>query len=248
MAMAARRERGLLDPDAAPGETLFDHHDLRAVQRRRHRGGRQRRGLVDRRHPAARQPHPDLRRQPDLDRGRHQHRPQRGRRRALRGLRLARAGRRLDPRRQGLPRGRPGAVRRRSSKAEAVTDQPSFIVLRTIIAWPAPNAQNTGKAHGSALGDDEVAATKKMLGFDPDQTFEVAAEVIEHTRAGRRARQGGAGRLGRASSTPGRRSPAAARRCSTGCRPAPCPTAGPTPCRRSTPTRRAWPPARRPAT
>ena len=47
-------------------------------------------------------------------------------------------------------------------------------MLRTIIAWPAPNAQNTGKAHGSALGDDEVAATKKVLGFDPDQTFEVA--------------------------------------------------------------------------
>jgi len=44
-------------------------------------------------------------------------------------------------------------------KAEAVTDRPSFIVLHTIIAWPAPNAQNTGKAHGSALGSDEVAAT-----------------------------------------------------------------------------------------
>ena len=57
--------------------------------------------------------------------------------------------------------------------AEKVTDQPSFIVLRTVIAWPAPNAQNTGKAHGSALGDDEVAATKQMLGFDPDKTFEV---------------------------------------------------------------------------
>jgi transketolase len=67
-------------------------------------------------------------------------------------------------------------------KAEAVTDQPSFIVLHTIIAWPAPNAQNTGKAHGSALGADEVAATKKVLGFDPDQTFEVPPGVLEHTR------------------------------------------------------------------
>ena len=66
--------------------------------------------------------------------------------------------------------------------AERVTDQPSLIVLKTIIAWPAPNAQNTGKAHGSALGDDEVAATKQILGFDPDKTFEVAEEVIEHTR------------------------------------------------------------------
>ena len=55
-------------------------------------------------------------------------------------------------------------------------------MLRTVIAWPAPNAQNTGKAHGSALGDDEVAATKRILGFDPDQTFEVPDDVIAHTR------------------------------------------------------------------
>ena len=67
-------------------------------------------------------------------------------------------------------------------KAEEVTDRPSFIVLRTIIAWPAPNAQGPGKAHGSALGEAEVKATKEVLGFDPEQTFEVAADVIEHTR------------------------------------------------------------------
>jgi len=67
-------------------------------------------------------------------------------------------------------------------EARSVTDRPSFIRLRTIIAWPAPNAQNTGKAHGSALGEDEVAATKKLLGFDPDKTFQVPDEVIEHTR------------------------------------------------------------------
>jgi transketolase len=67
-------------------------------------------------------------------------------------------------------------------KAHAVTDKPSFIVLHTIIAWPAPDAQNTGKAHGSALGADEVAATKKVLGFDPEQNFEVPTGVLEHTR------------------------------------------------------------------
>jgi transketolase len=67
--------------------------------------------------------------------------------------------------------------------AEAETGRPSLIVLRTIIAWPAPNAQNTGAAHGSALGADEVAATKKVLGFDPDRTFAVSEEVISHTRA-----------------------------------------------------------------
>ena len=74
------------------------------------------------------------------------------------------------------------ALHRAIQKAQAVTDKPSFIVLHTIIAWPAPTLQNTGKAHGSALGADEVAATKKVLGFDPDQTFEVPPGVLEHTR------------------------------------------------------------------
>ena len=60
------------------------------------------------------------------------------------------------------------------------TDRPSFIALRTIIGWPAPTKQNTGAAHGSALGGDEVAATKKALGFDPGQTFQVADDVREH--------------------------------------------------------------------
>ena len=66
--------------------------------------------------------------------------------------------------------------------AGAVTDKPSFIVLKTIIAWPAPTKQGSGKAHGSALGDAEVAATKEVMGFDPSLTFEVAPEVIAHTR------------------------------------------------------------------
>lgn len=66
--------------------------------------------------------------------------------------------------------------------ADEVTDKPSLIVLKTVIAWPAPNAQNTEAAHGSALGADEVAATKKVLGFDPDRSFEVPADVLAHTR------------------------------------------------------------------
>ncbi|MCW2800475.1 MAG: transketolase [Aeromicrobium sp.] len=69
--------------------------------------------------------------------------------------------------------------------AEAVTDKPSFIQLRTIIAWPAPTAQNTGAAHGSALGDDEIRATKELLGFDPEQSFVVGDDVIAHTRGAR---------------------------------------------------------------
>lgn len=67
-------------------------------------------------------------------------------------------------------------------RAKAVTDKPSFIALRTIIGYPAPTKMNTGGVHGSALGDDEVAATKKVLGFDPDKKFEVTDEVIAHTR------------------------------------------------------------------
>ena len=66
--------------------------------------------------------------------------------------------------------------------AKAVTDKPSFISVRTIIGYPAPTKMNTGGVHGSALGDEEVAATKKVLGFDPEKNFEVRDEVIEHTR------------------------------------------------------------------
>ncbi|GAB7189676.1 transketolase [Kineococcus sp. NUM-3379] len=69
--------------------------------------------------------------------------------------------------------------------AKAETGRPSIVVLRTIIAYPAPNLQNTGKSHGSALGDAEVKATKEVLGFDPEQTFQVDADVLEHTRAAR---------------------------------------------------------------
>ncbi len=68
------------------------------------------------------------------------------------------------------------------AKAKAVTDKPSFIALRTIIGYPAPTKMNTGGVHGSALGDGEVAATKEVLGFDPDKKFDVAPEVIAHTR------------------------------------------------------------------
>ncbi|MFW0794628.1 transketolase [Gordonia sp. CPCC 205515] len=66
--------------------------------------------------------------------------------------------------------------------AKAVIDKPSIICLRTIIGYPAPTKMNTGSAHGAALGDDEVAETKKILGFDPDKNFEVSDEVIGHTR------------------------------------------------------------------
>ncbi|MFI7742521.1 transketolase [Kocuria rhizosphaericola] len=68
----------------------------------------------------------------------------------------------------------------RAAKAE--TTKPSMIALRTIIGWPAPKKQNTGGIHGSKLGAEEVAATKEILGFDPEQSFQVEDEVIAHTR------------------------------------------------------------------
>ncbi|WP_246063928.1 transketolase [Nonomuraea longispora] len=66
--------------------------------------------------------------------------------------------------------------------AKAETGRPSFIRLRTIIGWPAPNKQNTGKIHGSALGEAEVAATKEVLGLDPAKSFDVPDEVLKHAR------------------------------------------------------------------
>jgi transketolase len=67
--------------------------------------------------------------------------------------------------------------------AKAETSRPSIISLRTIIGYPAPKKQNTGKIHGSALGAEEVAALKTVLGFDPERAFQVDADVLDHTRA-----------------------------------------------------------------
>jgi transketolase len=67
-------------------------------------------------------------------------------------------------------------------KAKSVTDKPSLITLRTIIGWPSPKKQGTGKIHGSALGAEEIVGLKQALGFDPEQTFQVDADVIAHTR------------------------------------------------------------------
>jgi transketolase len=82
------------------------------------------------------------------------------------------------------------ALHRAFTLARAHQSQPSFISLRTIIGWPAPTKQNTGKAHGSALGAEEVAATKRILGFDPSVTFPVEEEAVAHARdVARRSKQ-----------------------------------------------------------
>src|ERR1019366_5459354 len=67
--------------------------------------------------------------------------------------------------------------------AKSVADKPTLVILKTVIAWPAPGKRDTGAAHGSALGDKEVAATKTLLGFDPAQAFAVSADVLAHARA-----------------------------------------------------------------
>ncbi|WJY89787.1 Transketolase [Corynebacterium confusum] len=74
------------------------------------------------------------------------------------------------------------AIEKAAREAQKVTDKPSFIRVKTVIGYPAPNKMNTGGAHGAALGDDEVAATKEILGFDPQETFHIDADVLEHTR------------------------------------------------------------------
>jgi transketolase len=68
-------------------------------------------------------------------------------------------------------------------KAKAETGRPTLITLRTIIGWPSPTKQNTGKIHGSTLGAEELSGLKVNLGFDPEQNFQVSSEVLAHTRS-----------------------------------------------------------------
>lgn len=74
------------------------------------------------------------------------------------------------------------AIEEAVKAAQAETERPSFIRVKTVIGYPAPNKMNTGGVHGAALGDDEVAATKEVLGFDPERSFHIDDEVIAHTR------------------------------------------------------------------
>ncbi len=181
MAMAARRERGLFDPNAAEGESPFDHHiyaicsdgDIEegVSAEASALAGVQRLGNLTMIYDANRisiEDDTDIALSEDV-----------AARYEAYGWHVQTVDWTHDETTysEDLP-----ALYAAIRKAESVTDRPSFIVLRTIIAWPAPTLQNTGKSHGSALGEDEVAATKRVLGFDPDQTFEVPVGVLEHTR------------------------------------------------------------------
>ncbi|MER5492785.1 transketolase [Streptomyces sp. NPDC002490] len=188
MAMAARYERGLFDPEAAPGTSPFDHHVFVIAgdgclqegisAEASSLAGHQKLGnlvlLWDDNHISI---EGDTETAVSEDTA--------GRYEAY-GWHVQR----VEPQANGDLD--PAALYAALEAAKAETERPSFIAMRSIIAWPAPNAQNTEAAHGSALGEEEVAATKRVLGFDPEQSFEVADEVIAHTRAaldrGREAR------------------------------------------------------------
>ena len=180
MAMAARRERGLYDPAAPAGQSPFDHfvyaivsdgdveegitHEVSSI------AGHQRLGnlvvIYDDNHISI---------EDDTDVAKSENVVARY---EAYGWHVQR----VDWTAGGEYHEDPEALYRALIEAKSVTDRPSFIALRTIIGWPAPNKQNTGKIHGSALGSAELAATKKVLGFDETKTFQVADDVLAYAR------------------------------------------------------------------
>jgi transketolase len=184
MAFAARRERGLFDPDAAPGESPFDHHiwvfasDGDLEEGISHEAsalaGHQKLGnliLVWDDNEISIEDDTRIAKSEDI-----------AARYEAYGWHVETVNWRKGHPEEGEYHEDVEALHAAFQRAKAETDRPSFIALRTIIAWPAPNKQNTGKAHGSALGKDEVAATKKLLGFDPERSFAVDDKVLAHAR------------------------------------------------------------------
>ncbi|MFI6822479.1 transketolase [Micromonospora sp. NPDC050187] len=184
MAMAARRERGLFDPDAAPGASIFDHHiwciasDGDIEEGISHEAsalaGHQQLGnltLIYDDNEISIEDDTRIAKSEDV-----------AARYEAYGWHVQTVDWRRGDADQGDYHEDVEALYTALLAARAESDRPSFIALRTIIGWPAPNKQNTGKIHGSALGADEVAATKKVLGFDPERTFEVTEKVLAHTR------------------------------------------------------------------
>jgi transketolase len=180
MAMAARRERGLFDPDADPGRSPFDHciyafvsdgdieegisHEASSL------AGHHRLGnlivLYDNNHISI-EDDTNIAKSEDVC------------------ARYQAYGWHVQQLSWRTPDGYQEDVRalyQALLTAREHTEAPSFISLRTIIGWPAPNKQNTGAAHGSALGAPEVAATKKILHFDPAVDFPVEDEALGRAR------------------------------------------------------------------
>ena len=181
MALAARRERGLLDPDAAPGASVFDHqiyaicsdgdieegisHEVSSLAAHQRLGNLT---VIYDDNSISIEDDTAVAKSEDV-----------AARYAAYGWHVQHVDWRADDEyHEDIP-----ALYEALEAARAETGRPSFINLRTIIAWPAPTKQNTGKSHGSALGAKEVAETKRILGFDPERTFEVTEAVLAHTRA-----------------------------------------------------------------
>ncbi|MEV0323431.1 transketolase [Streptomyces sp. NPDC050658] len=180
MAMAARRERGLFDPDAEAGQSPFDHtvwvfasdgdleegisHEAGSL------AGHQKLGnlvvLYDDNHISIEDDTRIAQSEDVLARYR------------AYGWHVDRVDWTThDGYREDVP-----ALHAALERARSTTDRPSLVALRTIIGWPAPNKQNTGKIHGAALGAEEAAAAKRAMGLDPDADFQVPDEVLAHAR------------------------------------------------------------------
>jgi transketolase len=182
MAMAQRRQRGLLDPDAKAGESPFDHHiwvlasDGDIMEGVSHEAcalaGHQELGnltVVYDANQISIEDDTDISFSEDV-----------GQRFEAYGWDVVD----VDWRRDGNGETYIEDVDALYTALEKSkrSKRPTLVVLHTIIAWPAPTKQDTGKSHGSALGDAEVAATKELLGFNPKKTFEVDRAVLTHTR------------------------------------------------------------------
>ncbi|TDE07374.1 transketolase [Jiangella asiatica] len=180
MAFAARRIRGLLDPDAAPGESVFDHHvyviasdgDLEegVTSEASSLAGTQELGnlvvIWDDNHISI-EDDTNIAFTEDT---------------VARYEAYGWHTQVVDFTAGGDYKEDPRAVYEALENARAVTDRPSFIAVRTIIGWPSPNKQNTGGIHGTAMGPEEVAATKSVMGADPEKSFDVADDVLAHAR------------------------------------------------------------------
>jgi transketolase len=191
MAIAQRRQRGLFDPEAAPGQSPFDHHiyviasDGDMMEGVSHEAsalaGHQELGnltvIYDQNHISI-EDDTNISFSEDV-----------AKRYEAYGWHVVT----VDWRSSWAKDGKEGdasntyvedvdALLEAIESGKAVSDKPTLVVLKTVIAWPAPTKRNTGASHGSALGAPEIAATKTLLGFDPEQTFEVDAEVLAHAR------------------------------------------------------------------
>jgi len=180
MAMAARRDRGLLDPAAAPGTSPFDHHVYVFAS-----DGDIEEGITH--EASALAAHQDLDNlvllyddnsisiEDDTNIAKSEDV-------CARYEAYGWHVQRVNWRQPGGYHEDVDALYQALTTAREHTGKPSLISLRTIIAWPAPHEQNTGAAHGAALGEAEVAATKEVLGFDPAVTFPTEDAALSHAR------------------------------------------------------------------